>query len=278
MKKIIYLIAGVMLIFIASCEPQIDDIGSIGAAPTDAAITVDKSDPYNPVFTATAKNGFIYSWDLGNSATAVGSKATSYYPLAGDYNVVCTVSGAGGTNVVANTTFSVAVTDPQLANQPVWKELTGGGVGKTWVYNTDTATGMPDYCYQTASTGEFEDGNGWQPSWSWGQCVQITPDIKGEMVFDLNGGINFTYHHVAGDAGVKGTFILDADNMTLKIVGSNILDYNIECTWPATTATKTYDIKLLTDDLLVLWQDQKEPEPNYPTGWGWSFKRKGYTP
>jgi len=52
------------------------------------------------------------------------------------------------------------------------------------------------------------------------------------------------------------------------------LDYAIDCTNPAATATGVFEIKLLTDDLMVLWQDQKDGG----TGWGWSFKRKGYNP
>lgn len=284
MKKIIYLIAGAMLIFIASCKPQKDDIGSIGVAPTDGAIIVDKSDPYNPVFTATAKNGFIYSWDLGNNQTAMGSEVTSYYPFSGDYNVVCTISGAGGTNIVVNKTFNVAVTDPQLANQPVWKELTGSGAGKTWVYNTtinrDSGTYFPPYCYQTYNDTTYDYGGGtrcWLPQNSWGQIVAITPDVDGEMVFDLEGGLNYTYHHVAGDAGVKGSFILDAKNRKLTVKDPYILDYNIDGTYPEISATGVYNIVYLTDDEMILWQ-QLDPLSVFGTGWGWSFKRKGYTP
>jgi hypothetical protein len=176
--------------------------------------------------------------------------------------------------VKAEVNYTLTLTDPTVVSKPVYSELTGSGYGRTWVYNTDTAIGIPDYCYQTTNDlADYPDN--WMPGNSWGQCVQITPDSKGEMVFDFDGGtINYTYHHIAGDEGVKGTFIVDGTNMTLTIVNPYILDYNIECTNPDVTVTGIYDIKLLTDDEMVLWQDQQDGV----TGWAWSFKRKGYNP
>jgi hypothetical protein len=280
MKKTINtIIAGVMLIIVASCEPQTDQIGEIGPQPTNGKITVDDTDPYNPVFTASADKGFIYNWDMGNNQLiAPGQQqVTSYYPFAGTYNVVCIIYGAGAASITATTTFSVAQTDPSVASKPIWKELTGEGKGKTWVYNTTITDSSyyPAYCYQTYNDSTYDYGGGsrcWEPANSWGQCVAITPDVFGEMVFDLVGGINYTYHHVAGDAGVKGTFILDADKKTLTITNPHILDYNIQCTEPAATATGVYSIVRLTDDEMILWQ--KQTDIDWGTGWGWSFKRK----
>ena len=96
------------------------------------------------------------------------------------------------------------------------------------------------------------------------------------MVFDLNGGVNYTYHHVAGDAGVKGTFVLDAEKRTLTVKNPYILDHAASCTQAAATATGVYQIMKLTEDELVLWQMQKAPtsDPGSGEGWGWSFKRK----
>ncbi len=277
MKHIKYITVILILAVLYSCQPQKDKFGSLGNPPTSGEIKIDNSDPYNPVFSAVSEGGFIYLWNLGNGQTATGQKVTSYYPFAGDYGISCKISGTGGEGITTTKTFTVDNNDPKVANMPVWKELTGAGAGTTWVYNTDPATGSPDYCYQTGNQAELDnwDGNGWQPSWSWGQCVQITPDINGEMVFDLIGGINYTYHHVEGDAGVHGTFILNTENMTLTVKNPYILDYNIDCTNPATTINGVYEIKLITEDQLILWQDQLDSEE---TGWGWSFKKKGTNP
>ena len=281
MKRIVNIIASVMLVLVYSCNPQEDSVGDIGPAPSNGKITVDASDVYNPVFTASADHGFVYHWDMGNNQTIEGKTVTAYYPFTGDYNVVCTIYGEGGQGVVASTIYTISQTDPNISNRPGWKELTGGGQGKTWVYNT-VITGddyYPDYCFQTYNDTTYDYGDGsrcWDPKNSWGQCVGITPDVNGEMVFDLNGGVNYIYHHVAGDEGVKGSFILDWTNRTLTVKDPFILDYNIECTEPSVTMSGVYNIMRLTDDEMILWQMQTDID--WGTGWAWSFKRKGYTP
>lgn len=269
MKKILYILIAASLLVVNACQLQEDSIEKIGSGPSDGSISVDATDPYNPVFTATAQNGFIYQWNLDNSQTKTGETVTSYYPFSGDYTIECTISGEGGKGVTVTKTYNIATTDPAIADLPYWKELTGGGAGKTWVYNTDPATGFPDYSFQTYWDLEAYPEH-WKPQNSWGQCVRFTPDLGGEMVFDLSGGINYTYHQVANNTGIKGTFALDTENMTLKVVNPYILDYAIDCTTPSVTVLGTYDIKLLNDDEMVLWQHQENG-----TGWSWSFKRKG---
>jgi hypothetical protein len=266
----IKILTGVTLIFIASCEPKSDKIGKIGPPPANGKITVDATDPYNPVFTASADRGFIYYWDFGKSQIKAGpQKVVPYFPFPGTYDIKCTIYGEGAQSTKASVSFTVATIDPSVNTKPVWKELTGGGTGRTWIYDTDPATGTPDYCFQTTNDlADYPDN--WTPANSWGQCVRFTPDLNGEMVFDLNGGINYTYHQTAGDEGIKGSFILDPANMTITIVDPYILDYAIDCTNPATTPTGKYNIMLLTDDNMVLWQDQNDGV----TGWSWSFKRK----
>lgn len=279
MKTIKYIIV-MMAVLILSCNPQEDEIGSIGEAPTTAEISVDTSDPYNPIFTVNSDRGFTFFWDLGNGQTAQGKTVTAYFPFAGDYNVVCNVYGAGAKSVAANTGFNVQATDPKVAEAPGFKELTNKGLGRTWVYNRGSDGSAP-YTYQTTSDlATYPEG--WTPGWSWGSSVDYephngeSPDVNGEMVFDLNGGVNMTYYQTAGGTGVKGSFILDMDAKTLQIVGDGvqILDYNIDWTLERYTSTKKYQIKLLTDTEMILWQDQYDPDNPYPYGWSWSFKVK----
>ncbi len=277
MKKTIYFLTAWTIILTSSCKTETDQLSLVGPEPTNGKITtINGVDAWNPSFKVSSTNGFIYHWDMGNKQQIAPddknkgntSSVTSYYPFAGTYDVICTIYGAGAKSTTVKTSFTVAKNDPNLATKPMWKELTGNGTGKTWVYNTDTSTGEPDYCYQT--TGDLATyPDNWKPSASWGQCVRKTPDILGEMVFDLKDGINYTYHHVAGDVGVKGIFILNTTDKTLTIKNPYILDYNVACTQAAATATGIYQIKLLTDDEMVLWQNQGDG-----TGWGWSFKRK----
>ncbi len=269
MKKLFFFLVVAIYFFVLACEPQKDEIGPLGPAATNGTISIDATDPYNPKFTANADNAFIYKWDLGNDQTTSGKTATSYYPFSGEYNIVCNIAGAGGLGETITTTYTVETTDPKVANKPVWKELTGKGAGRTWVYNTDPETGVPDYCFQTYFDLVTYPEH-WKPENSWGQCVRLTPGLNSEMVFDLNGGINYTYHQTPGDEGVVGTFILDAEKMVITIVNPYIPDHNVECTNPLVTVKGIYQIKLLTDDEMVLWQDQEDGM----TGWSWSFKSK----
>lgn len=276
-KFIQFSIGAALLLLLVSCDPQMDDIGEIGAGPTSAHIEVDASDPWNPVFTVVSDNAFVYNWVLGPNGKQQGNQVTTYLPISGDYTISCRASGEGGKFALAEMTYTVGDTDPKVGELPVWKELTGGGAGRTWVYDTDTDTGSPDYCHQTAGKEDmYFDPNG-SYAGSWGQCVQVTEDIKGAMVFDLNGGVNYTYHHVDGDAGIKGSFLLDPDAMTITVVDPYILDYNVECTNSEVTSRGIYEIKELTDDVLILWQDQEDKSASNPwsTGWTWRFKRKG---
>ena len=262
------LLFGLLLI---SCNPQEDDISDIGTPPTSATISIDDTDPHHPVFRAVAENGFIFHWEIGDNIKMDGQEIKPFLPFQGDYTVVCHVYGAGGEGIDTSTVYHVNSNDPSISDMPVWAELTGHGTGKTWEYNTDHTTGFPDYCYQTTNSEGLETyPDAWSPGWSWGQCVRITPDINGTMVFDLNGGLNYTYHHIAGDTGVSGTFSLDTQNMTITITNPYILDHDIDCTNPAVTVNGTYRIMLLNDNEMVLWQDQG----SIGTGWGWSFKVK----
>ncbi|RNC63940.1 PKD domain-containing protein [Proteiniphilum sp. X52] len=278
MKKEIYILQVIAIVLVlTACDPEKMSTGTIGVGPTNPKLTVTSEDPHNPVFTASADHGYIFHWDMGNGQKiAPGSNTvTSYYPFAGTYTVDVTIYGDAAQSVSIDTAYVVSSTDLSVSERPVWKELTGGGAGRTWVYNTDPSTGLPDYCYQT--TGDLVNyPDNWMPSASWGQCVRLTPDINGEMTFDLDGGVNYTYHQVAGDAGVKGTFILDVDNMTITIKDPYILDHNVDCTNSSVTSSGVYRIMKLTDDEMVLWQMQNEPTaaPGSGVGWGWSFKRK----
>lgn len=266
MKNLIYLFT--ISILLVNCTPQEDPISDIGDVPTNPTISIDNSDIYHPVFTANADNAFIYKWDFDNGDSKMGKEATPYLPFEKTYHITCFISGAGGETVIATTDYVVPSTDPNIAHLPVWKELTGEGAGRTWVYNTDPTTGSPSYCYQTTDDLEtYPDG--WTVGWGWGQCVQITPDINGSMEFDLNGGLNYVYHHIDGDSGVQGTFQLNTQDMTITITSPYILDHDIDCTTPTVTAQGIYHIMLLTDTEMVLWQNQENG-----TGWSWSFKVK----
>ena len=271
MKKIAYIILGLVAVFTVSCEPQYDKAPEIGPRPT-VAFTIDNSNPNTLILTAESDNGFMYTWDLGNGEKKQGETVSAYFPFSGEYTITCIASGKGGESSISKT-VTIAETDPELAEKPGFKELTGSGKGKIWEYDVPdfpTTDGDPGYCYMTANYD-------WEEFW-WNPYNDdygtVTPDFGATMKFDLNGGYNYTFIDADGNE-TKGTFLLDTDNMTLKIIGAPIPDQYEENCDPEVNATGIYQVKILDDDSLFLWQDQSIFNPDdYDYGWAWVFRPK----
>ena len=257
MKKILYILTAIAVVFLYACEPQMDVAPEIGAAPK-GDFTIDNSNPNNIVLTVNATDAFMYTWDLGNGEKAEGKVVTAYYAFKGDYTAKCTISGKGGA-IVSQKTISVSATDPQVSEKPIVKELTGSGAGKTWVYADDNPDGL-GYCYMVASYD-------WDEYWWNPYDGGASPDFGSELVFDLDGAYNFT-----GVDGNVGSFSINADANTIQFIDANILDWDEENCNPDMTATGLYNITKITDDELVLVQHQFDDD----YAWTWRFKRKGY--
>jgi hypothetical protein len=272
MKKITYLVLGIFVVMLYACDSQLDDAPNVGGLPT-ADFIIDNSDPNNVILKGASPDGFLYNWDLGNGANKQGETVTAYYPFSGSYNVTCTVSGKGGHSLITKT-VTVASTDPELVNKPVLKELTGSGTGKTWVYYTDRpgwnvgSDPYPPngYCFMVANYD-------WEEFW-WDPYEDVgvdTPGVLNEIFFDLNGDYNYTFFSANGATGETGKFLIDTDAMTIHISNPWIPDYNEENLNPEKTATGDYLIKSVTDDELILYQDQGD---DFGYGWIWIFKPK----
>lgn len=268
MKNIFYITIVSLAVFFAACEPQKEVAPDLGSLP-DGEFTVDATDPNNIVFTAPA--GYLYNWDFGTGQTSNNQTETVYYPFIGDYEVSLLLGGKAGVTKLTKI-ISVAVNDPEIGTKDVWKELTGGGNGQTWVYATDNPDGTFYYMVAPYDWDEYW----WSPVHDDGEPL---PGIFNEMKFDLEGGVfNFTlFDKQSADdvvVGEKGLFVLNTSAMTLQIVNSHIPDYddgggNLN---PEATATGKYDIKFISDDELVLHQSQFVDDYD----WVWRFKRKGY--
>jgi hypothetical protein len=268
MKKVTYILIAIVTVFMYACEPQKDVAPDIGAAPK-GDFTVDNTDPNYIVLTANATDAFMYTWDLGNGEKAEGEKVTAYYPFSGNFDVTCTMSGKGGA-IITKKTISVTVTDPALGQKPGFKELTNGGAGQTWIYDYKAVDndGEPDYLYMTANYDWEEFW--WNPySLAYGHP---SPDFFTKMKFDLDGGYTYTFIAEDGTETV-GTFLLDMDEMTLTIIDAPIPDQNEENCDPDVTASGVYQVKILEDGHLYLWQDQSLINPDdFDYGWAWEFK------
>ena len=265
MKRISYILSMIAVVILSSCEPQMDNAPGLGPIPK-GDFTVDTTNPNYIVFEASATNAFMYNWNFGNGLTSQQQKDTIYYPFEGEYTVVLTLSGSGGSTKITKQ-VSVTQTDPEVGQLPGLKELTGEGAGKTWEYNPVD----PGYCYMTANYD-------WEEFWWNPYEDDPSPERDAKMRFDLDGGYNYTY--IAPDGTeTHGTFILNMDKMTLKIIDAQIPDQYEENCDPDVTSSGLYQVKILKDHSLFLWQDQSAANPDdFDYGWAWKFKESGFTP
>jgi len=265
MKRISYILTLIAVVILSSCEPQMDKAPGLGVKPT-GDFSIDASNPNYIVFEASSDDAFLYNWTFGNGIISQSKKDTVYYPFKGDYNVVLTLSGNGGSTQISKT-VTITTNDPQVGQKPGLKELTGEGLGKTWEYNEVD----PGYCYMTANYD-------WEEFWWNPYEDDASPERDATMYFDLDGGYNYTYIDPDGNE-TKGSFILDMNKMTLKIIGAQIPDQYEENCDPDVTKTGVYQVKILKDHSLFLWQDQSALNPDdFDYGWAWKFKESGFTP
>jgi PKD repeat protein len=269
MKRISFILSFIAVMILSSCEPQMDKAPGMGAKPS-GDFTFDTTDPNYVVFEASSDNGFLLNWDFGNGVTSQNKKDTVYYPFVGDYTVTLTISGEGGATDIQKT-VTITANDPGVGQIPGLKELTGEGLGKTWEYNDVVNNDSEGYCYMTANYD-------WEEAWWNPYEGDPSPERDAKMYFDLDGGFNYTYIAPDGTES-KGSFVLDMKNMTLKIIDAQIPDQHEENCDPAVTETGIYQVKILKEHSLFLWQDQSAMHPDdYDYGWAWKFKESGFTP
>jgi PKD repeat protein len=263
MKKIIFILIGIIAVFTTACDPQYDDAPNIGDVPT-IDFSINDADPNTIIFNAISDNGFMYNWDLGNGEKKEGKTIAAYYPFAGNYTVTCVASGKGGENIISKE-ITVTITDPAIAEKPGFKELTNSGLGRVWAYTVPdgfTDADTPGYCYMTA---DYDWEEFWWNPYNDDEGTE-SPDHNATMKFDLNGGYNYTFIDADGTE-MPGTFLLDMENMTLTIVDAPYPDQYEENLNPDVAATGIYEVKILDDGTLYLWQNQLD----WGYGWSWVF-------
>jgi hypothetical protein len=270
MKKIIFISSILTAFIFFSCNPQFDKAPDIGNPPSDE-ISVSKIDNNHYIVSAKTDNGFLFNWNFGNGQTSTKKTDTVYFPFKGNFNITLIISGKGGTST-ATTTINVPSNDPSIANSPGIKELTNNGAGQIWVY----ATGNPNDNHCFYMTARYD----WQEYW-WDPMNDDQDTNSGffnEIKFDVNGNYNFTwYQDSTHKDSIRGTFILNLADSTLKIVDSHMPDNDNENLNPDRPQPNLYQLKILNDHEFLIWQIQYNTgDDDNDYGWAWRFKRKGY--
>jgi len=190
-RRIFYLIGGFVLLM-GACTPieiRQDPEAALTSDQLKITITQNPAGSNTVVFTNETPAIMLWDWGTGTDHKAID---TIYLPFAGTYTLKYTAFFAGSTGSVTGTkTFSIAANDDAFFDKdPLWKQLTGGGTGQTWVFAMDHP------CGNLAGNGPQECI---LPTW-WtmtpaGYNQSTTTD---EMTMDLNGAANFKRKYADG--------------------------------------------------------------------------------
>lgn len=267
MNKTISLIVGALTVFFAACEPiENRDTLSNSFDPNDIELKVVQSTPGgNGLSIQMNTPGIAGYWDYVIDKK-YSDRVEVVYPIPGTSTFTFHVttpyieSGDIG-NPVYDIKKTIDVTITQL-DQPLpeaYYKLVGADLeGKTWVFD---GAGGDNRLWWYMSAPDNWAGVWWNAG---GTCCPPA-DVSGKMVFDLDGGANFTYYASPTATAVTGSsFSFNADYTKLTIKGNA----NILGSMEGGGNNKVFQIKEFTDDRLTLFV----PDAAWATGWTWVFK------
>jgi len=164
-------------------------------------------------------------------------------------------------------TVSVEITQLDEPLPEAFYALIGNDLaGKTWVFDGGPEPdGRLWYFMSENDKPEKHMSPWWNAA---GDCCP-PPDAAGRMVFDLEGGANYTYYAGPDAEPVKGTFAFNGSYTTLTLAGgANILGHIAQDGNQNGTDNGEYNMMMLSSDKLVLYNPKS---PGYGTGWTWVF-------
>ncbi len=271
MNKIRYIALVILAGFIFACTPDVD-MRDMPAQLPDVAFSVDNTDPNQPVLTITDETVFNANWYFEDGTMLQGSSVQCFYPLKGDYAfTLVAMNGKGQSEGVGS--VNVPESNPDMVfGIPEYVSLCGEKEdnGKYWVWDQEEPGGNVSYMTASYDWQEFW----WNPYTVGDGTAENLPDLLNEIKFDLVGGFNFTRFESKDNEAEKGSFTLNLDAMTLKINGATIPNYDDPNIDSEIAATGQYNIQILSDYELLLWQDH----PTMGYAWAWKFKARDLLP
>src|SRR5450759_278216 len=264
MNKVISLIVGALTLLIAACKPiENRDILTNSFDPNNIELNfVHSTAGGNELSIQMNTPGVAGYWDYLVDKK-FSDRVDVIYPIPGKSTFTFYVT----TPYLENNTLdslryiskSIDVTITQIdhALPEAYYKLVGATLqGKTWVF--DGVGGDNGLWWFMSDPGNWA-GMWWNAG---GSCCPPS-DATGKMVFDLNGGANFTYYaSPAADPVTGSTWAFNADFTKLTINGdANILGSN-----GSAGVHKVFEIKEFTADRLTLFYNLGG------NGWTWVFK------
>lgn len=240
-RKLTALLLSVLAVSFMACDPKEEDVFGKPVKDKDFTVTVNGN---NLIVECTNKAMTSVLWEVNTGVQSTQKKDTLYFPIAGDYTILLSVSNGGDYISADIVNFTIAATDAEYYNKGIWKALTGGaGVKKTWVLDiaefvtttiddagvsTSTSVFQSAYFHNPLDFyGDAEAGGKVDDVWGpWGGTSIYnwggTPEV-GEITFDaLTGVCKFTLDGVTSTGSYTlNPFERPADFCTISSKNNN---------------------------------------------------------
>jgi len=282
---ILYLLLS--LVFIQfSCEPQTDDIPSIGELPS-AEISVQAVDANNYIFSVSnLQNGFLYNWDLGNGTLSNLMTVEGYFGFPGEYPVQLIVSGKGGSTTITHN-LNITTGDPAIFQNEDFLLLTGYNLEtnqstRVWVWDQEagaSAVGPPvwgesnyndpiDVSWWASDAGGFATMGCYNDEYSFklNKQMEYINNCNGDFLFnwawanELLGANQGEYE----DAAFPYEPATSSWSLTYDEFGNKILSLSNDGFLGMAAGQHVYQILELTEN--VLWIRYESGAPGAPSG------------
>lgn len=243
-----------------SCESIVDEQSLENTTTVEEVELVATQNEANGNLIELSMNtpGVTGYWDY-NLGKALTNRVEFVYPVPGTSTF--TFVGTLGAEFFEKT-IDVQVDVLDVALDQDWYDLVSENTaeGKTWVF---AGEGGDEGLWWFMSPPDNPDSymSSW---WNAGGTCCPPEDAGGRMVFDLDGAANYTYYAGPDAEPVPGSFVLDVENQTLSVSGTDILGAPDDRKSP----TGVYQIMSLTEEELILYVPNNVGE----TGWTWVFR------
>lgn len=224
-------------VLITSCSREKYMLGDMDVLPGDLVegiaykIEHDATNPNIVYLTSLMESKYTPLWDHPQGRSQE-KRVTLRIPFEGTYTVKFGVQTRGGIVYGEPTTFDVDQMYAGFISDEMWTKLAGGaGEQKTWHLDLDDQ-GLsrhfigPMYFYGTGDWWGTVNGTGaplnsdswnWLPDWKGNSWIMAAADY-GTMTFNLKGGANVKVEHKALGRDETGTYLIDTENKTMRMV------------------------------------------------------------
>ena len=283
MMKNLNIFIAISALFLASCNPFVEDKSELGALPNPDFEIMAGDTPNDFVLVNTTDGAFLTDWDLGSAGSATGQEANAYFAFKGSYEITMTTFTQGGHASVSKN-LEVTQDDPNACfgnfalltgcTEKAWifapeanAMHIGPSLNETWWGNSDSDV-IDRAChfndrYIFKSNGEFEFdnvGDFWADED--GQGTVWPADLGLEI--GCHDASEWPSQYNAWDSGIHA-FTVNDNSLTLTGLGAYMGLYKAGTSGEVMEPqpSTTYSIAELTEDRLVIFCDY---------GWGvWRF-------